>query len=232
MHDAYPRRIFFLRLCLVAILLPLSLIPVVGRDQVNSSLSIGRIHYDGGGDWYGNKTSLANMLAYFARTTGADVAAKEDVVRLEEISFYNYPLLYIAGHGNIRFSRLQAQNLRRYLSNGGFLFADDDYGMDVYFRREMKKVFPELEFSEIPFSDSLYHRPFDFTGGAPKIHEHDGGQPRIFGLYYRQRLICLYTWNTDISDGCEDPGIHDDSEAVRQQALQFSTNILYRALVQ
>ena len=141
------------------------------------------------------------------------------------------PILYLAGHGKIHFSQEEVKNLRRYLSGGGFLFADDDYGMDKYFRKEMKKVFPETDFTPIPFDDALFNKPFVFAKGPPKIHEHDGGAPEIYGIYFDKRLVCIYTKNTDISDGCEDEGIHEDDSETRKKALRFSTNILYRSLI-
>ena len=200
------------------------------QSMGKSRFAIGRVHYRGGGDWYGNKTSLRNMLKFFTTTTGLPTSDDEVEIKLNESFFFNYPLLYIAGHGNVSFTDHEAKNLRNYLINGGFLFADDDYGMDKYFRSSMKKVFPELEFIEIPFTDQLFKKPFLFNSGAPKIHEHDGGPAKVFGLYYNSRLICIYTFNTDISDGCEDEGIHDDSSETKLQALRFSANIIMRIL--
>ena len=200
------------------------------QNLSKSRFTIGRIHYKGGGDWYGNKTSLKNMLANFSAVSGLPVQDREIVVELDEPHFFSLPVLYIAGHGNIHFEPTEVNNLRRYLSGGGFLFADDDYGMDKYFRREMKKVFPELEFVDIPFSDPVFKTPYKFPNGLPKIHEHDGGTPEIYGIYLDKRLVCIYTKNTDISDGCEDRGIHNDSPDVRKSALKFSANVLNRAL--
>jgi hypothetical protein len=212
------------------LLMLVALFIVPAQPLTNEALVIGRVHYQGGGDWYGNKTSLKNMLQHFAATTGAFVAAKERVVKLTDPAFMQIPILYIAGHGNIVFSPSEQRNLRTYLTQGGFLFIDDDYGLDEYIRREMRKVFPQKTFIEIGASDKLFREPFVFAEGAPKIHEHHGGQPRVFGLFHQGNLICIYTYNTDISDGCEDAGIHDDSEDIRRQALNFSTNILWRAL--
>jgi hypothetical protein len=202
------------------------------QNAGESRFTIGRVHYRGGGDWYGNKTSLVNMLRNFSKVSGLPVANKEVVVKLDDPYFFNYPLLYLAGHGNVVFSEREAFLLREYLINGGFLYADDDYGMDKYFRAEMKKVFPELDFVEVPFNDPLFSQPFSFPGGAPKIHEHHGGPPEVLGLYYNGRLVTLYTYNTDISDGCEDEGIHDDPAEKRAMALRFSANILFRALTE
>jgi len=190
-----------------------------------------RIHYDGGGDWYGNKTTWVNILDKFGREFDVDVAPREVAFKITDPEFRQHPVAYIAGHGNIRLSDEEARLLRIYLSSGGFLYADDDYGMDKSFRRAMKKVFPELNFVELPFSHPIYHIHYSFNNGLPKVHEHDGGPPKGFGLFHEGRLICFYSVNTDISDGCEDEGIHDDSAEVRQKALRMAVNILLYAIL-
>lgn len=190
-----------------------------------------RIHYDGGGDWYGNKTTWTNILSLAKKETGMNVAKREKAFKILDAEFINYPLAYLAGHGNIFFSEKEAAALRNYLISGGFLFADDDYGMDKYFRREMKKVFPELKFVELPFSHPVYHIYYSFKNGLPKVHEHAGGPPRGLGLIYRGRLVCFYSFNTDISDGCEDEEIHHDPLPVRQQALKMALNIFLYAVL-
>ena len=146
-------------------------------------------------------------------------------------SFYNYPVAYIAGHGNIKLSDQEAERLRTYLISGGFLFADDDFGMDIPFRREMKKVFPELNFVELPFSHPIYNIYYEFPNGLPKIHEHEGGPPRGFGLIYKERLVVFYSFNTDISDGCEDLEIHNDPPENHLAALRMGLNILLYAVL-
>jgi hypothetical protein len=190
-----------------------------------------RIHYSGGGDWYGNKTTWTNILHKAQSELNLNVAFKEKDLKIADPEFFFHPLAYIAGHGNIAFSDKEAGILRQYLVSGGFLFADDDYGMDKSFRRQMKKVFPELNFVELPFSHPIYHTVYDFNNGLPKIHEHDGGPPKGLGLIYEDRLVCFYSLNTDISDGCEDPEIHNDPEEKRQQALKMALNILVYALM-
>jgi len=190
-----------------------------------------RIHYDGGGDWYGNKTTWTNVLSLVKKEIGMNVAKREKAFKILDAEFMNYPLAYLAGHGNIFFSEKEAAALRNYLISGGFLFADDDYGMDKYFRREMKKVFPELKFVELPFSHPVYHIYYSFKNGLPKVHEHAGGPPRGLGLIYRGRLVCFYSFNTDISDGCEDKEIHHDPLPVRQQALKMALNIFLYAVL-
>ncbi|MEJ2053221.1 MAG: DUF4159 domain-containing protein [Calditrichaceae bacterium] len=190
-----------------------------------------RIHYNGGGDWYGNKTSWINALERLHRDTGLDVQDQEIAHKIMDIEFNYYPIAYIAGHGNIFFSDEEVAKLRSYLINGGFLFADDDYGMDKSFRREMKKVFPELNFVELPFSHPIYHIYNNFNQGLPKIHEHDGGPPHGYGLIYDGRLVCFYSNNTDLSDGCEDEEIHHDPPEKHEQALRMVENIFLYALL-
>ncbi|NOX87442.1 MAG: DUF4159 domain-containing protein [Calditrichaeota bacterium] len=190
-----------------------------------------RIHYDGGGDWYGNKTTWRNILNKVRQEFQLDVGEREVAYRITDPEFLKYPIAYIAGHGNIHFSDQEVKALRRYLVSGGFLFADDDYGMDASFRREMKKVFPELNFVELPFSHPIYHVYYQFDRGLPKVHEHAGGPPKGFGLIYEGRLVCFYSWNTDISDGCEDPEIHGDPPDIRAQALKMAVNIFIYALL-
>ncbi|MBN2425199.1 MAG: DUF4159 domain-containing protein [Calditrichaceae bacterium] len=190
-----------------------------------------RIHYDGGGDWYGNKTTWSNILKKARAEGGINTAEREISLKITDTEFKQYPIAYIAGHGNIAFSEQEVEVLRQYLISGGFLFADDDYGMDKSFRREMKKVFPELEFVELPFAHPIYNTFYKFDAGLPKVHEHDGGSPKGFGLIYKGRLICFYSFNTDISDGCEDQNIHNDPPAIREKALQMAVNILIYALL-
>jgi hypothetical protein len=190
-----------------------------------------RIHYGGGGDWYGNKTTWRNILKIVKDEFLIDAANKEVSYKISDPEFFQYPICYLAGHGNIRFTSEEVLLLRRYLVNGGFLFADDDYGMDRSFRREMKKVFPELKFVELPFSHPIYHVYYDFKNGLPKIHEHAGGPPHGYGLIYDGRLVCFYSFNTDISDGCEDAEIHNDPQEVRMQALKMAVNIFLYAIL-
>jgi len=190
-----------------------------------------RIHYSGGGDWYGNKTAWVNILSKVRTTLGINTGIREKSHRILDAEFQNYPIAYIAGHGNIFISAKEAAALRQYLLSGGFLFADDDFGMDKHFRREMKKVFPELNFVELPFNHPIYHIYYNFNNGLPKIHEHAGGPPKGLGLIYQGRLVCFYSFNTDISDGCEDEVIHKDAPDVRKQALQMAVNIFLYALL-
>ncbi len=193
---------------------------------------VGRIHYGGGGDWYGNRTVFTNVFNFIENETGMRIARKEESVKLTESSFTDFPLLYIAGHGNIKFNDTEVEKLRDYLMNGGFLWADDDFGMDLAFRREMNKVFPGAEWVEVSFDHLIYHILFDFPNGLPKVHEHNGGAPKGLGLFYKGNLVVFYTYNTDISDGCEDEDIHHDDLQVRKAALQMASNIILYALSQ
>ena len=193
-------------------------------------LTIARVIYEGGGDWYSNPSSLPNLLAAVREHTGLPVDDQEIQVSLKSAELFNYPYLYINGHGNIRFDEEEVARLRRYLEEGGFLHADDNYGMDESFRREMKKVFPEAELVELPFDFPIYHSLFDFPSGLPKVHEHDGGPPQGLGIFYDGKLVVYYSLNTDLGDGWEDAEVHHDPEPVRQQALKMGVNIFVYAL--
>jgi hypothetical protein len=195
-------------------------------------ITIARIKYDGGGDWYGNRTTFVNLFEFIHLNTTLNTTEKEQTASILDKDFFKYPILYIAGHGNIKFSDEEISRLRKYLINGGFLWADDDYGMDASFRREMKKVFSQLEWVELPFSHQIYNIYFKFPNGLPKIHKHASGPPHGYALYYEGRMVVFYSFNTDISDGCEDPQIHGDPENIRLSALKMGTNIVLWALLQ
>lgn len=194
-------------------------------------VTVARIQYGGGGDWYGNRTTFVNIFDYMQKNIPVNTAQREMSVKITDNDFFNYPLAYMAGHGNIRFTDAEVERLRRYLTGGGFLWADDDYGMDPSFRREMKKVFPQGEWVEVPFSHSIYHSVFDFPNGLPKIHKHAGGPPKGFALFYEGEMVVFYSFNTDISDGCENAEIHGDPADIRESALKMATNILVWALI-
>jgi hypothetical protein len=196
-----------------------------------SQISVVRIKYSGGGDWYGNKTTFINLFKRLNSEQQINVPVKENHSEIMDENFFNHPIAYLAGHGNIRFSDQEVSRLRTYLTSGGFLFADDDFGMDISFRREMKKVFPELKFVELPFNHPIYQIYYKFPNGLPKIHEHAGGPPQGLGLIYENKLIVFYSFNTDISDGCEDPEIHSDPPEKREAALRMGMNILIYALI-
>lgn len=194
------------------------------------SVTVARIKYDGGGDWYGNRTTFVNLFRYIRDNTNVNTAEREATVDPEDKDLFKYPIVYIAGHGNIRFTETEVSRLRRYLTSGGFLWADDDYGMDPSFRREMKRVFPDLEWVELPFSHPIYHTVYRFSNGLPKIHKHAGGPPKGLALFYEGKMVVFYTFNTDISDGCENADIHNDPPEIRESALKMGTNIIVWAL--
>ncbi|GAB4376778.1 MAG: DUF4159 domain-containing protein [Calditrichia bacterium] len=199
---------------------------VFAQDPV----TVARIKYDGGGDWYGNRTTFPNLFRFLKEKTNVPCGEREVTVEIMDNHFFKYPLAYIAGHGNVKFGEEEVNRLRKYLINGGFLWADDDYGMDASFRREMKKVFPDLEWVELPFSHPIYHVHFQFPNGLPKIHKHAGGPPKGLALLYQGRMVVFYSFNTDISDGCEDPEIHQDPPEIRDRALKMAANIIIYAL--
>jgi len=204
--------------------------PAGARAAGERRLTIARVIYEGGGDWYSNPSSLPNLLAEIRRFTGLEVDDEEVQISLKSPDLFNYPYLYLNGHGNIKFDEDEVKALRRYLEEGGFLHADDNYGMNESFRREMKKVFPDAEFVELPFDFPIYHSVFDFPRGLPKIHEHDGGPPHGLGIFSRGRLVVFYSLNTDLGDGWEDREVHKDPEELRTQALKMGVNIFVYAL--
>ncbi|MFK7972822.1 MAG: DUF4159 domain-containing protein [Bacteroidia bacterium] len=194
-------------------------------------MRIAKLKYDGGGDWYSNPTSLPNLLSFVNQNTTLNLAATEDVVEPGSTQIFQYPYVYMTGHGNVNFSDNDAKNLRNYLISGGFLHVDDNFGMDKYIRRELKKVFPELELVDLPFSHQVFHQHFDFENGTPKIHEHDNKTAQSLALIHDGRVVVLYTYECDLGDGWEDPAVHNDPEPLRQQALQMGANILLYALL-
>lgn len=189
-------------------------------------IKIAKLKYGGGGDWYAAKTALPNLIAFCNRELGTNIAPEEDIVEAGSKDIFLYPYIFMTGHGNVVFTPAEAQNLRNYLISGGFLHIDDNYGMDKYIRPELKKVFPELELTELPFDHPIYHQKFKFPNGLPKIHEHDGKPPQGFGLIYEGRLVLFYSYETDLGNGWEDQRVHNDPEAKRQEALRMGANII------
>jgi len=184
------------------------------------------LEYGGGGDWYANPTALKNLAAFCNARLQTSLSGDPAEVQPGSADLFNYPFVHATGHGRIAFTEEEAANLRLYLEAGGFLHIDDNFGMDPYVRPAMKQVFPELEFVELPFSHPIYHQTFSFPNGLPKIHEHDGKQPRGYGLIYEGRLVCFYTYDCDLGDGWEDPEVHKDPPEKRRQALEMGANIL------
>jgi len=184
------------------------------------------LKYNGGGDWYANPTSLPNLIAFCNKYLQTDINKEYETVEPGSPDLFNYPFVHMTGHGNVVFSSQQAENLREYLIAGGFLHIDDNYGMDIYIRPEMKKVFPELDFVELSFDHPIYHQKYDFPNGLPKIHEHNGKAPQGFGLVYKGRLVCFYTYECDLGDGWEDRAVHNDSDEKRIEAFKMGANII------
>ena len=221
----------FVLLCLLCGLL-LGVLPQPdAQAQESYTFSIARVKYDGGGDWYSDPESLPELLSFVRDETGIDVSPQEDVVELASDNLFAYPYLYLTGHGNMRIGDDEALRLRSYLEQGGFLHIDDNYGLDVHMRREMKKVFPDLEFVELPFAHELYHSAFEFDNGLPKVHEHDGNPPQGFALLDENgRIMVFYSFESDLGDGWEPQSVHEKPEALREAALKMGTNILVYAM--
>lgn len=189
--------------------------------------ALGLVKYNGGGDWYANlDTSIPNLVEFCNDNIGTDIKEGQDVVELSSKDLYQYPFLHLTGHGNVIFSDEEIQNLRKYLESGGFLHIDDNYGLDEFIRPQIARVFPELEFVELPASHPIFHQTYEFENGLPKIHEHDDERPQAFALYFEGRMICLYTFESDLGDGWEDPRIHNDTEENHQEALKMGANII------
>lgn len=213
------------------LLLPLIFILSIGFSA-HAQTKIALMKYRGGGDWYANPTSLTNLIAFCNQHIHTDLAPDYATVEPGSADLYRYPFIHLTGHGNVLFNDEEAQNLREYLIAGGFLHIDDNYGLDKFIRPQMKKVFPELEFVELPYSHPIYHQSYPFEKGLPKIHEHDNQAPQGFGLIYEGRLVCFYTYECDLGDGWEDQAVHKDSEETRLKALQMGANLIKFAFTQ
>ena len=192
----------------------------------NQQVKIALLKYNGGGDWYANPTSLPNLIAYCNTNLKTNINPEPATIEIGTPELFNYPFAHITGHGNIIFSESEANNLRIYLEGGGFLHVDDNYGIDEFFRREIKKVFPEKELVELPPNHPIFHQKYKFNEGLPKIHEHDNKPPQAFGLFIGDRMVCLYTHEADLGDGWEDADVHNDPAEVREKALKMGANII------
>ncbi len=193
--------------------------------QAQTSLSLAVLKYNGGGDYYANPTALPNLIAYCNNTLGTKISKDVPYVEAGSKDLFLYPFIHMTGHGNVVFSKEEAANIRMYLEAGGFLHIDDNYGMDQFIRVELKKIFPNQELIELPGSHPIFKQKYSFNG-LPKIHEHDGKRAQAFGLFSNGRLVCLYTYETDLSDGWEDQSVHNDPNNKRQEALQMGANII------
>jgi len=199
------------------------LFPILLNGQ---NLKLALLKYGGGGDWYANPTSLPNLAQFCNANLGTGFSKDYATVEVGSSQLFNYPFVHMTGHGNVVFSDAEAANLRAYLIGGGFLHIDDNYGLDPYVRVAMKKVFPELNFIELPFQHPIYNQQFTFKNGLPKIHEHDGKPPQGFGLFWEDRLICFYSYECDLGNGWEDQDVHNDPPQVRLEALKMGANII------
>ncbi len=198
----------------------------LGLFAQESSVRIAVLKYRGGGDWYANPTSLPNLIDFCNKNLNTNIHKEPATVEVGSSDIFNYPFIHMTGHGNVVFSDYEVQNLRNYLISGGFLHIDDNYGMDPYVRREIVKVFPDIELVELPFNHPIYHQKFSFPNGLPKIHEHDGKPPQGFGIIYQGRLVLYYSYETDLGNGWEDAIVHGNSEEVRTKALRMGANII------
>ena len=191
-----------------------------------SAQQIAILKYNGGGDWYANPTALPNLIEFCNNTIHTTLNENPETVEVNSIDIYNYPIVFMTGHGNVLFSDDAIENLKNYLIAGGFLHISDNYGLNTYIRREMKKIFPENEFQEIPYNHPIFHQTFNFEEGIPKIHEHNNKPPQGFGIFYEGRLVCFYDYESDLSDGWEDEEVHNDDFQTREKALKMGANII------
>ena len=205
-----------LKLIVISILFPIVLF----------SQDIAVLKYHGGGDWYANPTALTNLIEFCNSNINTKITTDYKTVEVSSIELYQHPYIHMTGHGNVHFTSEEAENLRNYLTSGGFLHIDDNYGMDTYIRRELKKVFPNQELTELPATHKIFSTAYSFPKGLPKIHEHDNKRPQAFGYFHNGRLLCLYTTETDLGDGWENQEVHNDSEETRLKALQMGANII------
>ncbi|MFN4234045.1 MAG: DUF4159 domain-containing protein [Bacteroidia bacterium] len=218
------KRIFVLIFLLSSTLL------IVAQNRYTYQLAV--LKYGGGGDWYANlATSLPNLIKFCNKNLNTNINPEQAIVEVGSSDIFNYPFIHMTGHGNVIFSQSEAENLRNYLISGGFLHISDNYGMDKFIRPQMKKVFPELDFVELPFNHPIYHQKYSFKNGLPKIHEHDNKPPQGFGLIYKGRLVVFYDYECDLGDGWEDASVHNDSEETRTKALQMGANIIQYVLM-
>ncbi|GMR13203.1 MAG: DUF4159 domain-containing protein [Gemmatimonadota bacterium] len=207
-------------------------LPGGSAPSSDSILTVGRLQYDGGGDWYANPSSLSNLLAAIRERTGLPTTRRETALRPLDPALRDYPFLYMTGHGNVRFTEDERAALREYLLSGGFLHADDNYGLDESFRREIAEIFPDRELIELPADHPVFHVVYDLPEGLPKIHEHDGGPPQAFGIFNGGRLMVFYSYESDLGDGWEDEGVHDDTAEVREAAIRMGVNLYVYVLSQ
>jgi len=202
---------------------------ILAIGAFSQSYQIAVMKYKGGGDYYANPTSLPNLITFVNNELKMNIAKETPYVEVGSSELFNYPFVHMTGHGNVVFSPADAENLRLYLSSGGFLHISDNYGLDKFIRKEMKKVFPDADFVEIPFGHPVYHQKYEFNSGLPKIHEHDNKAAQGLGIFIDNRLVVFYDFECDLGDGWEDSNVHKDSEAARTKAFQMGANLLQYA---
>ncbi len=200
------------------------LVFLISQSVISQEIAL--LKYSGGGDWYANPTSLPNLIKYCNATINTKIKSKPATVEPSNPDLFSYPFAHMTGHGNVVFSDADVANLKNYMNSGGFLHIDDNYGMDKYIRKEIKKLFPNTDLIEIPSNHPIFQKPFVFSGGLPKIHEHDGGRPQAFGIFIENRLVLLYTFESDLGDGWEDQEVHNNPITVREKALKMGANII------
>ncbi len=203
---------------------------LVFSAKAQGTYQLAVLKYNGGGDYYANPTALPNLITFCNQNLGTNISKDVPYIEAGSQDIFQYPMIHMTGHGNVVFSSTEAENLRTYLLSGGFLHIDDNYGMDEFIRVELKKVFPNNSLVELPFNHPIFHQKYNFNG-LPKIHEHDGKRPQAFGIIENGRLVCLYTYETDLSDGWEDQPVHNDPSEKRKDALQMGANILMYAFM-
>jgi hypothetical protein len=206
-----------------AFVLLLALCSLAGNEK---PLKIAVLKYNGGGDWYDSPTSLPNLIKYCNQNLGMNLETDAPAVEVGSPELFNYALVRMTGHGNVVFNESELDNLRTYLIGGGFLLADDSYGMDKYVRPQLEKIFPGSKLTELPFNHPIFHQKFNFTNGLPKVHEHDGKAPQAFGIFHEGRLVVMYMYESDLDDGWEDKEIYNDPDEIRQKAYQMGANII------
>lgn len=218
------------RCCFLVLFFPFTFL-LSTAFTIPPTYKLGKLKYAGGGDWYANRTALPNLISFCNKNIATNFSADEGIVEVGSAELFNYPFVYMTGHGNVAFNAQEAANLRKYLMGGGFLHIDDNYGLDKFIRPQMKKVFPELNFVELPANHPIYHQKFKFPNGLPKIHEHDNKRPQGFALIYQGRVVCYYSYECDLGNGWEDYGTYpSDTQESRSNALKMGANLIQYAL--
>ncbi len=219
---------------ILLLFLVLSIFVVSNADAADfDRIVVPRVRYDGGGDWYSNPTSLPNFMKEASKRLGMTTQIEDVAVSISDPDLFKYPMLYITGHGRIKFKDYDLNRLLNYLNSGGFLWVDDNYGLDKYFRREVKRLYPDNELKLLPKDHPIFHMAYSFEEGIPKIHEHDGKPPAAYAIFDKGRMTVLYTYETDIGDGLEDEGVHpEDSKEIREKAMKMAINVLTYVMCQ